>query len=78
MFEKNSLVVPLPTDVTDDFLSSEIDAVDIGFVDGFIVLLMSSSKLSCCWFDSLDSPNNPTYKIHIILLILQSLIHFNI
>lgn len=64
MLEKNSLVAPLPIDVTDDFLSSDIELDDVGFVDGFIVLLMSSSKLACCWFDSLDSPNNPTYKIN--------------
>lgn len=45
MFEKNSLVAPVPTDVIDCFLISE---VGIGFVDDVEPSLEPSSKLCCC------------------------------
>lgn len=61
MFEKKSLVAPVPIDVTDGFLISEIELDKTGFVDEFIGLLMSSSsKLCSCWLNEVDSLNNPT------------------
>jgi hypothetical protein len=54
-------VAPVPIDVTDDFLISEIELVDIGLVDGLLSFI-SSSKLSCCELKDVDSPNNPTYN----------------
>lgn len=62
MFEKNSLVAPVPTDVTDVFLISDIELVEIWFTDGFMGLSSSSSKLSCSLLKEVDSLSNPTYQ----------------
>lgn len=64
MFEKNSLVAPVPIDVTDDFLISETELDGIGLDDGLLSFI-SLSKLCCCELKDRDSPNNPTYKINI-------------
>lgn len=61
MFEKKSLVVPVPIDVTEGFLISEIQPDETVFVDGFVEsLMLSSSKLCSCWLSEEDSLNNPT------------------
>lgn len=64
MFEKKSFVEPLPTDVIDVFLISEVELVESVFVDDMASLILSS-KLSCCWVIVVDSFSNPTYKINI-------------